>query len=63
MEFNTSTGPVHSTRTGCLIVGIYEGKKLTPSARQLDEESDGIIKTALKGGDLSGSLGQTLMLT
>ncbi|MGM0595381.1 MAG: leucyl aminopeptidase [Pseudomonadota bacterium] len=63
MEFNTTTGPIHSTRTACLIVGIYEGKKLTPSAQLLDESTDGLVKTALKGGDLSGSVGQTLMLT
>lgn len=63
MEFNTSTGPVQSTRTACLIVGIYEGKKLTPSAQLVDEAGDGLVKAALKGGDLSGGVGQTLMLT
>ncbi|MFO7594149.1 MAG: leucyl aminopeptidase [Pseudomonadota bacterium] len=63
MEFNTSTGPIHSTRSGCIIVGIYEGKKLSTSARLLDEAADGLIKKVLKSGDLTGGLGQTLMLT
>jgi len=63
MEFNTSTGPIENTRTACLIVGIYDGKKLTPSAQTLDTASEGLLKAALKGGDLSGSVGQTLMLT
>jgi leucyl aminopeptidase len=63
MEFNTSTGPIQSTRTACLIVGIYDNKKLSSSAQLIDEAGNGIIKTVLKSGDLSGGIGQTLMLT
>ncbi|HEY9147703.1 MAG TPA: M17 family peptidase N-terminal domain-containing protein, partial [Gammaproteobacteria bacterium] len=63
MEFTTSTGPIQDSRSGCLIVGIYDGKKLTPAAQQINDAGDGIIKAALKGGDLSGAVGQTLMLT
>jgi len=62
MEFNTSTGPIQSSRSACLIVGIYDGKKLTPSAKQLDDATDGYIKSVLKTGDLTGASGQTLML-
>jgi len=63
MEFTTSTGAIDSTRSACLIIGIYDGRKLTPSAQVLDEAGDGIIKTLLKSGDLQGSVGQTLMVT
>jgi len=63
MEFTTSTGAIDSTRSACLIVGIYDGRKLTPTAQLLDEAGEGIIKTLLKGGDLQGGVGQTLMAT
>jgi leucyl aminopeptidase len=62
MEFTTSTGPIESTRTACLIVGIYDGRKLTPSAQILDEAAGGLIKTLLKSGDLQGAVGQTLLV-
>jgi leucyl aminopeptidase len=62
MEFTTSTGPIESTRTACLIVGIYDGRKLTPSAQILDEAAGGFIKTLLKSGDLQGAVGQTLLV-
>jgi len=63
MEFTTSTGSIDSIRTACLIVGIYDGRKLTPSAQILDGAADGLIKTLLKNGDLQGSVGQTLLVT
>ena len=62
MEFTTTTTTLDKSPTGCLILGIYEGNKLTPSAAQADEVCGGLIKKVLKGGDLKGKLGQTLML-
>ncbi len=62
MEFTTSTGSIITTRTACLIVGIYDSRKLTPSAQTLDEATEGFIKTLLKNGDLKGTVGQTLLV-
>lgn len=62
MEFHTSTAPIHSSHSACLIVGIYDGKKLTPAAKQIDDASEHYIKSILKGGDMSGGLGKTLMI-
>ncbi len=62
MEFHTSTAPIHSSHSACLIVGIYDGKKLTPAAKQIDDASEHYIKGVLKGGDMSGGLGTTLMI-
>jgi leucyl aminopeptidase len=63
MEFTASTGTIDSTRSACLTVGIYDGRKLTPSAQLLDEAGNGIIKSLLKSGDLQGAVGQTLMVS
>ena len=62
MEFIASTTTPGQSSSACLILGIYEGNKLTPSAAQADEACGGLIKKVLKGGDLKGKLGQTLML-
>jgi len=48
------------SKTACIVVGIYENKKLTPQADALN--SDGAISAALKSGDISGKPGSTLVL-
>ncbi len=63
MEFSTSTGPIHSSNSDCLIVGIYDGKKLTTAAKALDDATEHFLKTVLKSGDMSGALGKTLMIS
>ncbi len=49
-------------RSNCLIVGIWAGQSLSPAAEQLDQASDGYLTRLLKRGDLTGDLGQTLLL-
>src|SRR4029077_15733492 len=49
-------------RPHCIVVGVFESRKLTPSAALLDEVSGGYLSEILKKGDLEGKLGQTLML-
>ncbi|MGP1716469.1 MAG: leucyl aminopeptidase [Methylophilus sp.] len=62
MEFSIkSTGP-EKLRTDCLLVGIYEGRKLTDLAKSVDEISDKAITLALKSGDMEGKSGSTLLL-
>ncbi|TFW00793.1 leucyl aminopeptidase [Oxalobacteraceae bacterium OM1] len=47
-------------KTGCIAVGVFENKKLTQAAKELD--SKGQISAALKSGDISGKAGSTLLL-
>jgi leucyl aminopeptidase len=62
MEFSIkSTGP-EKLRTDCLLVGIYEGRKLTDLAKSLDDMTDKAITLALKSGDMEGKSGSTLVL-
>jgi leucyl aminopeptidase len=62
MEFSIkSTGP-EKLRTDCLLVGVYEGRKLTDLGKSLDEASDKAITLALKSGDIEGKAGSTLLL-
>lgn len=62
MEFSIKTGKPEKQRCECLIVGVFKGKKLTAAAKLLDEASDGWISQVLRGGDLEGDLGSSLML-
>ena len=39
MEFVLNGGSLDKQRTGCIVVGVYEGGKLSPSAMNLDSDS------------------------
>ena len=43
--------------TGCVVVGVYEGRKLSVSAQEVDEASGGRIAEILRSADLEGKLG------
>ncbi|TQV64055.1 MAG: leucyl aminopeptidase [Halothiobacillaceae bacterium] len=62
MEYGIKSGSANSLRSACIVVGVHEGRKLTPSAQVLDEASGGQISQILKRGDLEGKCGQTLLL-
>jgi leucyl aminopeptidase len=47
-------------KTACIVVGVYENKKLTSEAESLN--SKGAISAALKSGDITGKVGSTLVL-
>lgn len=46
----------------CLIVGAFEGGKLTPTAKELDKASQGKITNLINQGTFQGKLGQILPL-
>jgi leucyl aminopeptidase len=62
MEFGIKSGSPWKQRTGCIVVGIYEGCKLSPSAMELDAASGHALDAIVRRGDLEGELGTTLLL-
>lgn len=62
MEFFTKSGNPEKQRTACLVVGVFEPRKLPPRARQLDQATGGAIAGLLRRGDMDGKSGQTLLL-
>ena len=62
MEFSVKSGAINKLASSCTIVGIFEGRRLSPSARQLDKQSGGYLTALLKKGDLPGQAGQTLII-
>jgi leucyl aminopeptidase len=62
MEFSIKSARPEKQGTGCLVVGVFEGGKLSESARAVDDASAKSISRVLKRGDLDAKPGNTLML-
>lgn len=62
MEFSVKSGSPEKQRSACIVVGVFEPRRLTSVAEQLDEISEGYISNLLRRGDLEGKAGQMLLL-
>ncbi len=62
MEFSIKSGSPEKQRTGCVVVGIFENRRLTLPAELLDNASDGFISELLRRGDMNGKSGSSLLL-
>ncbi|NCP66241.1 MAG: leucyl aminopeptidase [Paraglaciecola sp.] len=62
MEFSIKSGSPEKQRSACIVVGVFEPRRLTSVAEQLDNISEGYISNLLRRGDLEGQAGQMLLL-
>ena len=62
MEFSVKSGSPEKQRSACIVVGVFEPRRLSAIAEQLDEISEGYISNLLRRGDLEGKPGQMLLL-
>lgn len=62
MEFSVKNGNPEKQRSACIVVGVFEPRRLSPAAEQLDKISDGYISGLLRRGDIEGKTAQTLLL-
>jgi leucyl aminopeptidase len=62
VEFSIKNGNPEKLKTDCVIVGIFEGGKLTDAAKNLDIASNKSISAAFKSGDIEGKLNTSLVL-
>ncbi len=62
MDFNLVTGSLNTLRTGCLIIGVFEKSKLSPSGSEIDRATEKYLSRFLKKGDFSGTIGETYVL-
>ncbi|SJL83608.1 leucyl aminopeptidase [Vibrio palustris] len=62
MEFSVKSGSPEKQRSACIVVGVFEPRRLSPVAEQLDKISDGYLSSLLRRGDLEGKPGQMLLL-
>lgn len=62
MEFSTVQSAPGSSKSGCVIAGVYESRRLSAPAAALDRASKGYLAQVIKSGDMDGRKGTTLML-
>jgi leucyl aminopeptidase len=60
VEFSIKPLSPETAKTGCVVVGVYQGGDLTAAARRVDQASKGALKKALR--DISGKTGSKLLL-
>ena len=62
MEFSIKSASPEKQRSACVVVGVYESRKLTLAAELLDKAADGYISGIVRRGDMDGKSGSTLLL-
>ncbi|UJO99661.1 MAG: leucyl aminopeptidase [Nitrosomonas sp.] len=62
MEFGIKIGTPEKQRGACAIIGIFESRKLSDSAKVLDKITQGYIKNILASGDMDGKANTSLLL-
>ena len=62
MEFSIKSGAPQTGANGCVVVGVYETRRLSAAATALDRVSGGYVSKVVRRGDMQGRLGTTLLL-
>ena len=62
MEFSVTTAANAKRRTGCLVVGVYEARKLSPAAMELAGASHQAWNERVRRDRFEGKAGTTLLL-
>ncbi len=62
MEFSIKSGSPEKQRSACVVVGVFEARKLTLPAELLDKAAGGYIGDIVRRGDMDGKSGTTLLL-
>jgi leucyl aminopeptidase len=62
MQFSVKTGKPEALATPCLVVGVYEDKLLPLLTERLDSACRKGIRKLIDAGDISGKLGEHLLL-
>src|SRR5688572_8367108 len=62
MEFTIKSGSPEKQRSACVVVGVFDNRKLSLSAELIDRASNGYVSEFIRRGDMEGKLGATLLL-
>ncbi len=62
MEFSIKSGSPEKQRSACVVVGIFEPRKLTLAAELLDNAAHNHLSDIIRRGDMEGKAGSTLLL-
>ncbi|MCB1735062.1 MAG: leucyl aminopeptidase [Gammaproteobacteria bacterium] len=62
MEYAVKSGSPEKQRTPCVVVGVFDSRRMSDAAKAMDDASEGAISAILRRGDMDGKAGQTLLL-
>lgn len=62
MEFSIRSGSPEKQRSACVVVGVFEPRKLSLPAEVIDNAARGHLSDLLRRGDMEGKAGSTLLL-
>jgi leucyl aminopeptidase len=62
VEFSIKVSAPEKLPSACVVVGVFESRKPSASADQLDKAARGQIRALLRSGDMEGKLGSTRTL-
>ncbi len=62
MEFSIKSGSPEKQRSACVVVGVFEPRKLSVPAELVDNAARQYLSDLLRRGDMEGKAGSTLLL-
>ena len=62
VEFSIRSGSPEKQRSACVVVGVFESRKLSLPAEIIDNATRGHLSDLLRRGDMEGKAGSTLLL-
>ena len=62
MEFSISSGSPEKQRSACVVVGVFEPRKLSVAGEIIDHVSGRYLSELIRRGDMEGRLGSTLLV-
>lgn len=62
MEFSIKSGSPEKQRTACVVVGVFEPRKLSSAAEVVDAAAKHYLSDILRRGDMEGKSGSSLLL-
>ncbi|MBI2313318.1 MAG: leucyl aminopeptidase [Betaproteobacteria bacterium] len=62
MEFSIKSGSPEKQRSACVVIGVFEPRKLAVAGEEIDRVSNGYLSDIIRRGDMEGKTGSTLLL-
>jgi len=62
MEISIKSGSPEKQRSACVVVGVFDHRKLSVAAELIDKAANGYLADILRRGDMDGKQGASLML-
>ncbi|MFZ5555368.1 MAG: leucyl aminopeptidase [Pseudomonadota bacterium] len=62
MEFSIKSGSPEKQRSACVVVGVFEPRRLSAAGESVDTAAKGLLSDVLRRGDMEGKSGSTLLL-